>query len=74
MFAAIHEGRPTPELLTYVYLQTLPEIADGQATTLLVPTDGLPQMAGAAALGATLAASGNGSGRRDGADPFDEES
>ena len=74
VFAAIHAGRPTPELLTYVYLQTLPEIADGQATTLLVPTDGLPQMAGAAALGATLAASRNGPGRRDGADLFDEES
>jgi regulator of protease activity HflC (stomatin/prohibitin superfamily) len=56
VFAAIHEGRPTPELLTYAYLQVLPEIADGRATTLLVPTDGLPQMAGAAALGATLAA------------------
>ena len=56
VFAAIHAGRPTPDLLAYAYLQVLPEIADGRATTLLVPTDGLPQMAGAAALGATLAA------------------
>jgi hypothetical protein len=39
-FAAIKAGRPTPELLAYQYLQTLPEMAKGEANKVwFVPSD-----------------------------------
>ncbi|MGB8407358.1 MAG: SPFH domain-containing protein [Mycobacterium sp.] len=39
-FAAIKAGRPTPELLAYQYLQTLPQIAKGEANKVwVVPSD-----------------------------------
>jgi regulator of protease activity HflC (stomatin/prohibitin superfamily) len=39
-FAAIKAGRPTPELLAYQYLQTLPKLAQGQASKVwVVPSD-----------------------------------
>ncbi|MCE0762124.1 SPFH/Band 7/PHB domain protein [Pseudonocardia kujensis] len=39
-FAAIKAGRPTPELLAYQYLQTLPQMAAGEANKVwLVPSD-----------------------------------
>ena len=40
VFAAIKAGRPTPELLAYQYLQTLPEMAKGEANKVwMVPSD-----------------------------------
>jgi hypothetical protein len=40
VFAAIKEGRPTPELLAYQYLQTLPQMAKGDANKVwVVPSD-----------------------------------
>ncbi|MDX1872710.1 SPFH domain-containing protein [Mycolicibacterium sp. 120266] len=39
-FAAIKKGRPTPEMLAYQYLQTLPQMAKGEANKVwLVPSD-----------------------------------
>lgn len=39
-FAAIKAGRPTPELLAYQYLLTLPEIAAGESSKVwVVPSD-----------------------------------
>ena len=39
-FAAIKAGRPTPELLAYQYLQTLPMMAKGEANKVwMVPSD-----------------------------------
>ena len=39
-FAAIKNGRPTPEMLAYQYLQTLPQMAKGEANKVwLVPSD-----------------------------------
>ncbi|MBU8812235.1 SPFH/Band 7/PHB domain protein [Mycolicibacterium goodii] len=39
-FAAIKSGRPTPELLAYQYLQTLPQMAKGEANKVwIVPSD-----------------------------------
>jgi hypothetical protein len=39
-FAAIKAGRPTPELLAYQYLQTLPQMARGDANKVwVVPSD-----------------------------------
>jgi len=37
VFAAIHNGDPTPDLIAIRYLQALPEIANGQATKLFLP-------------------------------------
>ena len=40
VFAAIKAGKPTPELLAYQYLQTLPTMAQGDANKVwLVPSD-----------------------------------
>jgi regulator of protease activity HflC (stomatin/prohibitin superfamily) len=40
VFAAIKEGRPTPEVLAYQYLQTLPQMAQGDANKVwLLPND-----------------------------------
>jgi regulator of protease activity HflC (stomatin/prohibitin superfamily) len=56
-FQAIHDGRPTPELLTYQYLQALPKLADGRGMTLMmIPSDAMPAMGAVSALGAGLQA------------------
>ena len=40
VFGAIKAGRPTPELLAYQYLQTLPQMAQGDANKVwIVPSD-----------------------------------
>ncbi len=40
VFAAVKRGKPTPELLAYQYLQTLPEMAQGDANKVwMVPSD-----------------------------------
>ncbi|WP_020502009.1 SPFH domain-containing protein [Sciscionella marina] len=40
VFSAIKQGRPTPEVLAYQYLQTLPQMAQGDANKVwMVPTD-----------------------------------
>jgi regulator of protease activity HflC (stomatin/prohibitin superfamily) len=40
VFAAIKAGKPTPELLAYQYLQTLPQMAQGEANKVwLIPSD-----------------------------------
>jgi regulator of protease activity HflC (stomatin/prohibitin superfamily) len=40
VFAAIKAGRPTPELLAYKYLETLPQMAQGDASKVwIVPSD-----------------------------------
>lgn len=36
VFGAIHDGNPTPELLSYQYLQMLPQLAQGEASKLWV--------------------------------------
>ncbi|WP_436498083.1 SPFH domain-containing protein [Actinokineospora sp. HUAS TT18] len=40
VFAAIKAGRPTPEVLAYQYLQTLPQMAQGDANKVwMIPTE-----------------------------------
>ena len=53
VFAAIHAGNPSEDLLAYTYLKdTLPKVADGQATTLLlVPNETKGLLGAAAAIG-----------------------
>jgi regulator of protease activity HflC (stomatin/prohibitin superfamily) len=47
VFKAIHDGDPDRELLAYQYLQALPRIADGPATTIwMVPSELTGALAG----------------------------
>jgi regulator of protease activity HflC (stomatin/prohibitin superfamily) len=40
VFAAVHEADPDPKLLAYQYLQTLPQLAKGEANTIwVVPSE-----------------------------------
>lgn len=40
VFEAIHRGRPDPQLLAYQYLETLPELANGDGNhTWLIPSE-----------------------------------
>ena len=39
VFAAIHDGNPSSDLLAVRYLETLARMADGQATKIIVPTE-----------------------------------
>ncbi len=63
VFTAIHDGRPTPDLLTYQYLRdTLPRVSDGNATKMiLVPNDAMGGLGAAAPFGAMFG-EGQGSG------------
>lgn len=55
VFRAIHTGDPDPKLLAYQYLQSLPQIAQGQGSTVwMIPselTTALKQLGGAFAVG-----------------------
>lgn len=53
VFNALNTTRPTPEILKYLYIQKLPEIADGTANKLFVVPSELESIA---SLGATFAA------------------
>jgi hypothetical protein len=37
VFNSIHIGKPTSDLLTYQYLQTMQKMADGKATKIVIP-------------------------------------
>ena len=40
VFGAIHRGDADPKLLAYQYLQTLPQIADGEASKIwIIPSE-----------------------------------
>ena len=52
VFRSIHEGKPSRELLTYQYIQALPQVAAGEGVTLMiVPSDAMAAMGAVAALG-----------------------
>jgi len=51
VFAAIHTGDPTPDLIAIRYLETLEEIADGQATKIFLPLDTSGVLGSVAAIG-----------------------
>jgi regulator of protease activity HflC (stomatin/prohibitin superfamily) len=66
VFAAIHDGKPDPQLLSYQYLQMLPQLAKGDANKVFV----IPSEFAEAFGGLTKAfASGQASGSADGAAP-----
>ncbi len=51
VFGAIHNGDPTPDLIAIRYLETLQEVADGQATKIFLPLDTSGVLGSVAAIG-----------------------
>ncbi len=39
VYGAIHDGRPTADLIAIKYLESLKDVADGQATKIIIPAD-----------------------------------
>src|SRR3954451_18505409 len=66
-FGAIHAGKPDPALLAYQYLQTLPQIAQGDANKMwIVPSEFSKALEGLAGLAGGGAGSGSGDGSGNG--------
>ncbi len=55
VFAAIHAGNPTPDLLAIRYLEALQGIANGQATKVFLPLDTSGVLGSVAAIGELFA-------------------
>ncbi len=51
VFAAIHNGNPTPDLIAIKYLEALGEVADGRATKVFLPLDTSGVLGSVAAIG-----------------------
>ncbi len=51
VFAAIHTGDPTPDLVAIRYLETLQEVANGRATKIFLPLDTSGVLGSVAAIG-----------------------
>jgi regulator of protease activity HflC (stomatin/prohibitin superfamily) len=60
VFAAIHNGDPTPDLIAIKYLETLTEVADGQATKLFLPLETAGILGSIGAIGELFNGSGDG--------------
>ena len=58
VFAAIHEGDPTADLIAIRYLEALQGIADGQATKIFLPLDTSGVLGSVAAIGELLKETG----------------
>ncbi|MDZ7733086.1 MAG: SPFH domain-containing protein [Acidimicrobiia bacterium] len=66
VYEAIHDGRPTEDLIAIKYLETLGEIADGQATKIFLPAEMsgvMGSLAGVAELFNGAPPDGDGAGR-----------
>ena len=62
-FGAIHAAKPDPALLAYQYLQTLPQIAQGDANKMwIVPSEFSKALEGLAGLGGLAGGAGGDSG------------
>ena len=60
VFAAIHAGNPTPDLLALKYIEALPQLAQGQASSLfLIPSDVAQALGGLATMGAAFRQGGD---------------
>jgi hypothetical protein len=70
VFQSIHEGDPDPKLLAYQYLQTLPQLAQGEGNTVwMIPselTGALKALGGAFGSGADLGSGQEGAGEKRG--------
>jgi regulator of protease activity HflC (stomatin/prohibitin superfamily) len=50
VYQAIHNGRPTPDLLAVKYLETLAKVAEGDATKIFMPFESSALLGGLAAM------------------------
>ncbi len=69
VFAAIHTGDPTPDLIAIRYLEALQGVADGQATKIFLPLDTTGVLGSVAAIGEMWAEAGGTSAGRPGQPP-----
>ncbi len=51
VYNAIHDGRPTPDLLAIKYLEALTRIADGKASKVFLPLEAMGTLGSMAAIG-----------------------
>ncbi len=65
VYAAIHEGDPTTDLLAIKYLEALATIADGRATKIFLPVEATGVMGAIGSIGDLFNAKGAGSGDGD---------
>lgn len=54
VFGAIHEGKPTRDILMIKYLEALSKMADGKATKIFMPLEASGMLSGAGAIGEML--------------------
>jgi regulator of protease activity HflC (stomatin/prohibitin superfamily) len=54
VFKAIHDGRPTKDIIMIKYLEALEKMADGKATKIFMPFETSGVLSGAAAIGEML--------------------
>jgi regulator of protease activity HflC (stomatin/prohibitin superfamily) len=76
VYSAIHEGRPTNDLIAIKYLETLEKIADGRATKIFLPLDTSGVLGSIAGIGELLKGKiGDSTGAvpREGKAPADKE-
>ena len=66
VFAAIHNGDPTDDLIAIRYLEALQGVADGQATKIFLPLDTSGLLGAVAAIGEMFHESGAAPARRSG--------
>jgi regulator of protease activity HflC (stomatin/prohibitin superfamily) len=62
VYAAIHEGNPTSDLIAIKYLEALAKIADGKATKIFLPVDTNNVMGSIAGIAEVFRATGNATG------------
>ena len=66
VYAAIHNGDPTPDLIAIRYLETLAKVADGRATKLFLPIETSGILGSLGAIGEVFAdANSNGASQAD---------
>lgn len=74
VYNAIHEGRPTNDLIAIKYLEALQKMADGQATKIIVPAESSGFVGALAGMAAMLKGDNDGNNNGDGGyppNPFD---
>ncbi len=54
VYKAIHDGRPTTDLITIKYLETMGQMANGQATKMFIPYEAAGLLSSVAAIGEML--------------------
>jgi regulator of protease activity HflC (stomatin/prohibitin superfamily) len=69
VYQAIHDGRPTNDLIAIKYLEALQKMADGQATKIVVPVESSGMAGALAGMAAMLKGDDNGGGSGGGGAP-----